>query len=124
MRTTCPPWREPEEKIEAIEKFDAGVISSLLERLSEPCRILVAVDHGFSVESQEWTADAAPFAIVDFDGESLMPPKRPGGLAALWELMRGGEGKQKNSTVGFSEELGGVGRVYSLNTVKKRLFGG
>ena len=118
------PWREPEEKIEAIEKFDAGLIAPLLERLSEPCRILVAVDHGFSVESQEWTADAVPFAIADFDGENLTPPKRPGGLAALWEMISGGERGRNDSDVGFSEELGGAGRVHSLNAVKKRLFAG
>ena len=95
------PWREPEEKIDAIERFDAGFMSSLLKELSGPCRILVAVDCGFRVESQEWAADAAPFAMADFDGENFTPPKRPGGLAALWEMIRGGEGRQKNSDPRF-----------------------
>ena len=118
------PWRELEEKIEAIERFDARFMAPLLEELSEPCRILVAVDHGFCVESQEWTADAVPFAMADFDGENLTPPKRPRSLAALWGMIRGDEGKQKNSAAGFSEELGRSGRVYSLDAVKKRLFSG
>ena len=118
------PWREVEEKIEAIERFDAGFMSPLLEELSEPCRILVAVDHGFSVESQEWTTAAVPFAIADFDGENLTPPKRPGGLAGLWQMIRGGDGEQKNLSAGFSEELERAERVYSLDAVKKRLFSG
>ena len=116
------PWSELEEKIEAIERFDAGFMSPLLEKLSEPCRILVAVDHGFSVESQEWIADAVPFAMADFDGENLTPPKRPGGLAGLWRMIRGGDGKQKKPDAGFSEELERAERVYSLDAVKKRLF--
>ncbi|MCY4383238.1 MAG: hypothetical protein OXE44_08845 [Nitrospinae bacterium] len=118
------PWREPEEKIEAIEKFDAGLMAPLLEGMSEPCRILVAGDHGFSVESQEWIADPVPFAMADFAGGTLAPPKRPGGLASLWEMIRGDSGMQKNSNAGFSEELGRSARVYSLDTVKKRLFSG
>ena len=118
------PWREPEEKIGAIERFDAARMSPLLEKLGQPCRILVMVDHGFSVESQEWITDAVPFAMADFDGENLTPPKRPGGLAALWEMIRGGEGRRKKPAVGFSEELAQAGRVYSLDAVKKRLFSG
>ncbi len=118
------PWREPEDKIESIERFDAGFMSPLLEELSGPCRILVAVDCGFSVESQEWIADAVPFAMTDFDGENFTPPKRSGGLAALLNMFRGGDGTRKNSGVGFSEELGHAGRVYTLDAVKKRLLGG
>ena len=118
------PWREPEEKIDAIERFDAEFMSSLLKELSGPCRILVAADCGFCVESQEWAADAVPFAMADFDGENLTPPKRSGGLAALWEMIRGGEGKQKKPTPGFSEELARSGRIYSVDAVKKRLFSG
>ncbi len=116
------PWREVEEKIEAIERFDSEFMSPLVEGLSEPCRILVAVDHGFSVESQEWSADAVPFAMADFDGKNLTPPKRPRGLAGLWRMIRGGDGKQKISAAGFSEELERAERVYSLDAVKKRLF--
>ncbi len=117
------PWREVAEKAEAIEKFDAEFISPLAEGLSEPCRILVATDHGFSVESQEWIADAAPFAMADFDGENFSLPKRLSGLGGLWERIRGGDGKRKNATSGFSEELGRGGRVYSVYAVKKRFFG-
>lgn len=116
------PWREPEEKIEAIERLDAGFISPLLEELSEPCRIFVAVDHGFSVESQEWTADPVPFAMADFDGEKLTMPKRPGGLAGLWEMFRGGKEGQQNMPAGFTEQPERTGRVYSCDAVKKRLF--
>ncbi len=118
------PWREPEEKIEAIERFDAGFMSPLLEQLSETCRIFVAVDHGFSVESQEWFTGTVPFAMADFDGENFTPPKQPGRLTVIWEMIRGGQGKQNNSDVGFCEKLGRAGRVYSLDAVKRRLFAG
>ncbi len=117
------PWREAEEKIEAIERFDAAFMSPLLEGLDEPCRILLAGDHGFSVESQEWFAGPVPFAMADFDGKNLTPPAPPRGLAGLWERL-GGRGKRDDSAVGFSETLERKGRVHSLQAVKKRLFGG
>ncbi len=118
------PWREVAEKVEAIERFDAGFLSPLMEELREPCRVLVAAAHGFSVESQEWTADAAPFAMADFDGERLAPPRRPWGVLANVRALVGGGGKRRGPAAGFSEALAGAGRVQPLRAVKKRLLGG
>lgn len=117
------PWREAEEKIEAIERFDADFVAPLLEGLGEPCRILAAGDHAFSVESLEWAACPVPFAMADFDGEKLTPPAPPRGLAGLWERISG-RGKRKNPAAGFSGAPEREGRVHSLQAVRKRLFGG
>lgn len=117
------PWREAVEKVAAIERLDAGFLSPLLETLRAPCRVLVAADGGFSVEAQEWTADTAPFAMADFDGERLSPPRRPWDVLASVRAWAGG-GKRRGAAAGFSEALVGAGRVQSLHAVRKRLLGG
>ncbi len=115
------PWREAEDKIEHIERLDEDLVSPLLEGLDAPCRVLVAADAGFCVESQEWLAGGAPFAMADFDGERLAPPKPPRGLAGLWEKVRG---RRESAAASFAEAAPEGARLHALNAVRRRLFAG
>ena len=54
----------PEEKIEAIERFDRGVVGTVLEELKrfEDYRVMVASDHLTPIVKRTHTADPTPFA--------------------------------------------------------------
>lgn len=60
-----------DEKIEAIERFDAEVVGTILAGLDAvaPCRVLVLPDHPTPVRKRTHTKDPVPFALFATGGE-------------------------------------------------------
>jgi 2,3-bisphosphoglycerate-independent phosphoglycerate mutase len=64
-----------DDKIEAIERFDAEVVGTILAGLDAlvPCRLLVLPDHPTPVRRMTHTKDPVPFILYGTDGE--FPPR-------------------------------------------------
>jgi len=59
------------DKIEAIERFDAGVVGTILAGLDtiSPCRLLILPDHPTPVRRMTHTKDPVPFILYGTGGE-------------------------------------------------------
>ncbi|MEK6711737.1 MAG: hypothetical protein AABZ64_14285 [Nitrospinota bacterium] len=113
-----------EGKVRAIERLDAEVVGPLLldPGTEGPCRILAAADGLASVESLARVAEPAPYALADWEGGELHPPKAPGGLAGLWRRLRGEGGRAPSGPLRFSELLCETAAPLTPRALRRRLL--
>ncbi|MDP6484194.1 MAG: hypothetical protein QGH70_10175, partial [Nitrospinota bacterium] len=116
-------------KVSAIEAFDAEVVAPILTDpgAGGPCRIIALCDHISSCQSGGHVPGPVPYAVADWEGGRLAPPKAPGGLQGLLRRILEREPVAGNGAPlpegGFSERLCGRGQPLSPKSLRGRLRG-
>lgn len=116
-------------KVSAIEAFDAEVAAPILADpgAGGPCRIIALCDHISSCQTGGHMPGPVPYAMADWAGGRLAPPKPPGGLRGLLRRILREEPAAGNGDPlpagGFSERLCDRGQPLSPKSLRGRLRG-